>query len=298
VKASLFHSAERNDRQNEPDEDYDSFMAFDLTPLGQAGEWLGGAALAKAFLSRILGLAADEVAGIIADPIAEYRKELSERRKTRVVRVTSRAAQMIESAGVQAERVPDYIALPLLECASLTDDETLQDKWAGLLASAADRASPERVHPSFSEILKTLSPQEVKFLDACHDEVVERGRGDRVLGDRDSLLSLYANLGLTRLRYPYMTVGVLREHPVDAPADWRDFSVALDHLHALKFLDVVTAIDLEAYTKQLLSSIMKRPRQAPAIPRNPPSGKTYVMTEIGIEFVRACRGPQPIQASG
>jgi hypothetical protein len=130
----------------------------DLTPVAHAGQWLAGATALRAFLAKVLGPAADELAGIIADPIADYRKELNERRAKRFLKIVADAEAKVEKTGREPERIPDYIAVPLIESATLIDDETLQGMWAGLMASASDPASRDGVHPSFSGILKALSP--------------------------------------------------------------------------------------------------------------------------------------------
>jgi hypothetical protein len=62
--------------------------------------------------------------------------------------------------------------LPILESASLEDDEDLHDRWANLLANAA--AFDGRVHPSFTQILQGLTGSEAKFLDAIYERIFTR----------------------------------------------------------------------------------------------------------------------------
>jgi hypothetical protein len=60
--------------------------------------------------------------------------------------------------------------VPLLEAASLQDDPTLAEKWAALLANAADPLSRLDITPVYADILRQLSSQEVKVLDMLFNE--------------------------------------------------------------------------------------------------------------------------------
>jgi Abortive infection alpha len=64
--------------------------------------------------------------------------------------------------------------LPILENASLEDDEDLHDRWANLLANAANPALDHTKRNLHVSILKELSAAEVHFLDTAYDYVVER----------------------------------------------------------------------------------------------------------------------------
>jgi hypothetical protein len=55
--------------------------------------------------------------------MAGWRKELAVRRERRFLRIGSSAAQQLDAARVEPVQIPDYIALPLLESATLVDDE-------------------------------------------------------------------------------------------------------------------------------------------------------------------------------
>jgi hypothetical protein len=79
-------------------------MSLDLTPIGQAGQWLAGATAAKAFLLKVFGPATDQVAGILSDKVATWRKELAERRERRFLRITCSAAEQLNGAKLSYER--------------------------------------------------------------------------------------------------------------------------------------------------------------------------------------------------
>ena len=61
-----------------------------------------------------------------------------------------------------------------MEASSIEDNETLQDMWAGLLATASQ--DTDTVSPSFVETLKQLTPTEAKYFQRLHDDVLKEKR--------------------------------------------------------------------------------------------------------------------------
>jgi|HubBroStandDraft_6_1064221.scaffolds.fasta_scaffold173713_3 hypothetical protein len=141
-------------------------MSLDLTPLGQAGEWLGGAKLVQPLFEKLFYPALEQVGGMIADPLAEKREEWrAHRRQARLVRILSSTASQIERSGIEPMQLPDYLAVPFLEKATLVDDETLQEMWASLMANAAMPETASTIPALFTTILSNLSPRQARFLD-------------------------------------------------------------------------------------------------------------------------------------
>jgi hypothetical protein len=246
-------------------------------------------------IEKAIGQGSVEIVKLLGKMGLDWWQAHRERSQERLDKLGCRTGNILNIGSVVAEPVPDKIAIPILDAASLEDDETLQEKWAGLLASAADPASRDIVHPSFPEMLKTFSPQEAKFLDACRDEVDKNGRGGTVLGVRLQLKAMYVNMGLTRLKDVALTMGVLNEHPEESRADEREFSVALDHLEALKLLDRNATSNMKDYLEGVLNQFEsgRGSRSRFHISQEPRTETTYRLTALGMDFVRACRGPAP-----
>lgn len=61
--------------------------------------------------------------------------------------------------------VPPRYAIPLLESASLEDDENLQDKWAGLIANGTDPNKCFQFQKIYIQILSNLEPLDAILLD-------------------------------------------------------------------------------------------------------------------------------------
>ena len=119
----------------------------------------------KGLLQRVAGPLADEVGESLALIARPYRIKLS-------VRMFQKTQRMLSEAGITPQAVPPRLFLPMLEAASIENDEDLHTKWSALLANAA--SSPDRVHPSYIEILKQLTPDDARFLDRLYLETNDK----------------------------------------------------------------------------------------------------------------------------
>jgi hypothetical protein len=120
-----------------------------------AGAALAGALKLTDIIKAMLGPAAAEIAERFRDNIRIYRYG-------RQLDCLKKAEMMAENAGFTPKAVPIKLLFPLLEGASLEDNETLHTMWAALLANAA---SPEStVRPGFIAILRQMSPDEAAMM--------------------------------------------------------------------------------------------------------------------------------------
>ena len=111
--------------------------------------------------------------------------------------------------------VPASIGLPILESATLVDNEDLQDLWASLIASASDPNLQSKVRRSYVDILSTLDPSDAVVLKWLRSEGWNHELGkinvskvaERCgLGDSESELSV---LNLNRLGLLVFETGVV-----------------------------------------------------------------------------------------
>jgi Abortive infection alpha len=94
-----------------------------------------------------------------------------------------KAQDHLRKLGKDPRKVNLNLLFPLLAAGGLKEDEEMADRWAALLANAADPAADE-VPPSFPEVLKQLTPAEARLLDAIYP------------GHTGDLTSLAQQLGL------------------------------------------------------------------------------------------------------
>ena len=122
--------------------------------------------LANEFLSEIVvpavGPTIKEIGGYVGDNVRYFRFQNQ-------VNILVKAQEKLKQSGISPGKVPSKLLVPLLENGSLEDEESMVDKWANLLANAANPNYPSTVEASFIEILKQLSPNEVLILDKYYD---------------------------------------------------------------------------------------------------------------------------------
>lgn len=189
--------------------------------------------------------------------------------------VMKKAKKMLLDAGVDPAPVAPKLFFPILQQASLEDDEYLQSRWAGLLASAASGEQPA-VHPSFAEVLKQLSPVDAKTVDEAIDSMVREFKAKADVGP-DALANWISTHELASYRAFYGTDGggsSSFESRVETLND-DDAGDAISILERLVRVGLVTQSDTG--TSSTSDTLIDR---------------RYRLTEFAFRFVNACRGPR------
>jgi hypothetical protein len=123
-----------------------------------------------AIVKRMLGPAADEVADRIRDEIRVYRYG-------RQLECLKKAEKMAIDAGFTPKAVPIKLLFPLLEGASLEENEDLHTMWAALLANASSDKSGI-IRPGFISILRDMASDEAELLNLLASNKVFYTRSD------------------------------------------------------------------------------------------------------------------------
>lgn len=88
-------------------------------------------------------------------------------RESRRRRFEQRTMGMFEAKGKEPAPLPLTILLPILEQASIEEDDDLQDRWAALLVSCSGEKTITM--PAAPDILKQLNKWEIMLLQRCYD---------------------------------------------------------------------------------------------------------------------------------
>lgn len=115
------------------------------------------------FMGTIAGTTVFELGELSAAEIRFWRFKRS-------VRHAQKAKAILDDAGISPQAVPFRTLVPLIESASLEEDDDLTDRWAALLANAA--GGTVGVPPSFPSVLRELEPVEAMMLDYVYDGVM------------------------------------------------------------------------------------------------------------------------------
>lgn len=214
--------------------------------------------------------------------------------------VGNKAGLTLLNLGVQPKEVPLNILYPLLEGASLQEDPSLQDLWANLLANAADPRQERPVLPSFQDALKNLTSKDAAFLTAVYRSAEDTA--DRPVPGtypipeismrRGDLVKAFVAAGLSRMPKLYpLTLKEMNDSKSDYEADMADFrftlGVAIRH-GILAEKSVPAPINTKAIEKTLMSST----KMGVTTPLPVGVEVSYLFTEFGAAFVRACQQPK------
>lgn len=126
------------------------------------------------------GFIAPLIKGSLEEGIGIFEDKLKYARWERQVRLMERANQFMEEHGIWVENpIPLKLAIPLLEGASLEDNDDLQDRWAKLIINSV-REDGVELKRSYIDILERLSPLEAKILDKIYQLPFHEYRHSRI----------------------------------------------------------------------------------------------------------------------
>jgi hypothetical protein len=243
-------------------------------------------------VERLFGGAFDEIGGA-------WQDKLAIRRQVRRISLFKHLKKKIEDAGIDPRAIPDAVWIPAVQQASLEDNESLQEIWANLLANAADPSEERPVLASFHDVLKNLTSKDAAFLTAVYNWA--EGIANKptpgtypipeVAMKRDDLLTAFAQAGLSRKpKLTGITVREWNDHKQDYEADMADFRFTLGVAIRHGILDeksVPAPIPPGLIEKNIASQV--KMGVATAVPVG--VMVSYLFTEFGSAFVRACQPP-------
>jgi abortive infection alpha-like protein len=114
----------------------------------------------------LLGPSATEIGLAWSDSFRVWRLK-------RVVRLLADVKLAASSANLKLNPVAPRLLFPILEAASLEDSDDLHTRWVALLTNAARIDFEGDMLPSFPSILKELTSEEAKFIDALYDGSID-----------------------------------------------------------------------------------------------------------------------------
>ena len=120
--------------------------------------------VAGEFLGKVLNVPATELGEVFGDRVKYWRAR-------QAIRLTLRIRDVLAQSGVEEPcTIPANVLIPSLEAGSLETDEGMRERWAALLANAADPESTAPVTPAFHRVLSEMTPFEVQVLDWMYEK--------------------------------------------------------------------------------------------------------------------------------
>lgn len=141
-----------------------------------AGKVVDAAREVGGFISRYVDGPLEQGIGIFTDHLQYMRWE-------RQVRLMLRADEFLKTSGLSSptRAIPLKLAIPLLQGATLEEDDELQDRWAVLLVNAANASCPVEIRRAHVAILEQLSSLEARILDVIYEIPFEQMRHEGVV---------------------------------------------------------------------------------------------------------------------
>ncbi|MDB6155639.1 MAG: hypothetical protein JWL90_4092 [Chthoniobacteraceae bacterium] len=142
-----------------PDSDSKSLDLFGAKPAADALK-IGTEAICKgaaAFLSRICLPAAEEFGLLVRDRISQWRAE-------NAAKIAQKAEAKISKFGRSSVRAHPRLVMTTLENGSWSDDDVIQDLWAGILASSCSADGKDDSNIVFTAILSQLTGVQARII--------------------------------------------------------------------------------------------------------------------------------------
>ena len=227
---------------------------------------------------RLLGPVCDDIGAMISDSMKPYRAK-------NLVNTLRKTGRILSEAGLPANAVPTRLLFPIVDASSIEDNETLQEMWAGLLATASQQT--DMVSPSFIETLKQLTPDDARHLEVvCQDSVKhfnEVREGSRYLSKNVDLKDRICD-GMTLAPWAFGGFSFKGPEKFDVPSN--------------VYPDTYVRLGLIRATFEVKSSFDKRdvaPRDYDDMHLTVDSEVDgwYEFTEYAVRFLEACHGPLP-----
>lgn len=121
-----------------------------------------GLELAKEFLGKLISPTIEEVGLLISENV-KYLRFKNE------IKILLKAKSYVEKQKINLKEIPIKILVPLLDKASLEDNEAMQDKWANMLANLVD-SKKNLQNQIFPYLLSQISQEEYNELKVLLDK--------------------------------------------------------------------------------------------------------------------------------
>ena len=219
-----------------------------------AGEIIKSGAMEKIadLVNKLAGPLAEEAGMMLGDTARVYRVK-------NWIGTVEKTERLLRDSGRPANAVPPSLFLPIMEASSIEDNETLQEMWAGLLATASQQT--DSFSPSFIETLKKLTPDDARHLEVLCQESLKFFKQERLTDGMELVLWAFEDC---------------RHAPAEfnvPPGVCADTYVRLGLIRSTYLVDSYLARSGPTVTSEVNS--------------------WYEFTEYAVRFLDACHGPCP-----
>lgn len=157
----------------------------------------------KDLIDKLTGYPFEEIGGIVGDSIRYLRIK-------NLVNLFKKTNKIINDNHIKIQSINLKILSPLLDGASLENDEDLSERWSSILVKAADPNTSKDIKPVFIDILRTITPVEARIL----DDIFSLNEKSRVPIEMNYILEEY---NLSKEDYEILIENLIRLNLISAP---------------------------------------------------------------------------------
>jgi len=116
------------------------------------------------FLGEVFGDLVKDSVGLVSDRLKFFRIE-------RFFSFKEKTEKKLKEKGIKVTiPIPPKLALPLIEAATVENDDSLQQRWSNMLSNAIDPSFKGSITRNFVSILEQMNPSDVIILDTLCKE--------------------------------------------------------------------------------------------------------------------------------
>ena len=205
----------------------------------------------------VIGRLVERLLGPIADTGGDALDEWVRRRHKRAEAVLTDSVKMLRTAQLEPQPVPGRILFPLMQYASLEEDDDLRAKWTALLANASSPGPENQILPAYAEILRQLTPIQAKILDHMFQQTLtfEPGAGEEPMFLPSVQQEIMDRFGLSREKYTLFASDFHRMNLIEVRRlSFKEVGMPTEELYGTLRLTALSLGFLRATTPPAVSS--------------------------------------------
>ena len=131
---------------------------------------VGAVEKAGGYFAKHLDEPLTQLSGITTDELKSIRQQLQLKHKTREL---DKIIEILDQRGIKVTRsISKRLLIPMLEQATLEEEDELKDIWCKLIANSLDPAFDVKIRYAFIDILKSLTSLDAKILKYIYDTIM------------------------------------------------------------------------------------------------------------------------------
>jgi len=135
-----------------------------IEDIQKAGDILKSSKKVGDFVAQVFGPLLEDSIGLISDRLKYFRAE-------KLALLHQKTQKRLQESGItETVPVPPKVGIPLIENASLEEDDELHTKWSNMLSNAINLNNHQPITRSYVSILSELNPLDGHIINTIANE--------------------------------------------------------------------------------------------------------------------------------